>query len=313
MLVFSICSAIFANHHQDTLFSSQEDKMIIDFRMRPPFKSFTKMGGLFGPEGSVHCFPLNGDDAWPVPSADKEDMELFLKEMNEAGITQGCLLGRRSSTVWSGVEDRDIYELCKLYPDKFYGFGAIDVSEDILFSLKLIEECKSKYGFKGMVCEPGNSSHPCYADDKRLYPFYARCTELGMIVVISMSQFLGPNVSYSDPARVQNVCRDFPNGKFVIAHAGYPHIMEAIGACLAEKNLWIIPDVYWTNLNACGRDLWTEGAIYLQGHKILFGTAYPFRGLPQSVKVMQDLDLPKEVYERIMYKNAVELLQISER
>ena len=47
--------------------------MIIDFRMRPPFKSFTKMGGLFGPEGSVHCFPLNGDDAWPVPSADNLD------------------------------------------------------------------------------------------------------------------------------------------------------------------------------------------------------------------------------------------------
>lgn len=268
------------------------------------------MGGLFGPQGSAHCFPLNGDNARPVPSADNEDMDQFFQEMAEAGITKGCLLGRRSSTIWSGVEDQDIYELCKLYPDKFYGFGAIDASEDIMFSLRLIEECKTKYAFKGMVCEPCNSAKPCCADDRRLYPFYTRCVELGMIVVISMSQFLEPNVSYSDPSHAQNVCRDFPDGKFVIAHAGYPYVMAAIGACLAEKNLWIIPDVYWTNLKTCGRDLWTEGAIYLQGHKILFGTAYPFRGLPQSVQVMKDLNLPKEIYERIMYKNAAELLQI---
>lgn len=285
--------------------------MIIDFRMRHPFKSFAKMGGLFGPEGSVHCFPLNGDDAWPVPSADNLDMRQFLKEMDEAGITKGCLLGRRSSTVWSGVEDRDIYDLCQEYPDKFYGFGAIDASEDILSSLKLVDQAKSEYKFKGMVCEPGNSNSPCYADDRRLYPFYARCAELGLIVVISMSQFLGPNISYADPARVQTVCRDFPTGKFVIAHAGYPHIMGAIAACLAEKNLWIIPDVYCTNLKTAGRDLWTEGAIYLQGKQILFGTAYPFRGLPQSVQVMKDLGLPEKIYKRIMYENAAELLDIS--
>lgn len=284
--------------------------MIIDFRMRPPFKSFTKMGGLFGPEGSVHCFPLNGDDAWPVPSADNLDMKQFFGEMDEAGITKGCLLGRRSSTVWSGVESADIYELCQEHPDKFFGFGAIDVSDDIMDSLQYVDEAKNKYKFYGMVCEPGNSSTPCYADDRRLYPFYARCVELGLIVVISMSQFLGPNISYADPARVQTVCRDFPKGRFVIAHAGYPHVMGAIGACLAEKNLWIIPDVYWTNLKTCGRDLWTEGAIYLQGKKILFGTAYPFRGLAQSVQVMKDLHLPEKFYNRIMYENAAELLGI---
>ena len=191
----------------------------------------------------MHCFPLNGDDAWPVPSADNLDMNQYLKEMDEAGITQGCLLGRRSSTVWSGVESADIYELCQEYPGKFFGFGAVDVSDDIMTSLHHVDEAKNTYKFKGMVCEPGNSTTPCYADDRRLYPFYARCVELGLIVVISMSQFLGPNISYADPARVQTVCRDFPQGRFVIAHAAYPHVMGTIGACLAEKNLWIIPDV----------------------------------------------------------------------
>ena len=131
-----------------------------------------------------------------------------------------------------------------------------------------------------------------------------------MIVVISMSQFLGPNLSYCDPSRVQNVCRDFPKGKFVIAHAGYPHVLDAIAAVAAEKNLWIIPDVYWTVTQVAGRDLWTQGARWLQGRRVLFGTAYPFRGMPQSVYEMKRLGLPEKFYNRIMYENALELLNM---
>ena len=284
--------------------------MIIDFRLRPPYKSFTGMGGLFGPTGSVNCYPLNSADAWPVPSATNPDMDKFFEEMEEAGITKGCLLGRRSSTVWSGVKSEDIHELCSMHPDKFIGFGSIDASEDIMESLALVDQGKKEYGFRGMVCEPGNTVPACYPDDRRLYPFYARCVELDMIVVISMSQFLGPNISYADPSRVQTVCRDFPKGKFVIAHSGYPHVISALAAAVAEKNLWLIPDVYWTVTQVPGRDLWTQGANWLQGRRILFGTAYPFRGLPQSVYEMKRLGLPEKFYNRIMYENALELLDM---
>lgn len=283
--------------------------MIIDFRVRPPFKSFLKMGNLFGPNGSTHSYPVNGPDAMPVPSADNESMEDFFKEMDEAGITAGCLLGRRATTSWTGVEMADIHELCVKYPGKFYGFGAVDVSDDIMLSLSLVDTGK-KYGFKGMVCEPGNSTYPTYVDDRRLYPFYARCVEQDMIVVISMSQFLGPDISYSEPHRVQRVCRDFPKGRFVVAHAGYPHVNEAIAACMAENNLWLIPDLYWTVTQVPGRDLWTEGAAWLQGKKLLFGTAYPFRGLIQSVQEMKKVGLPEKYYNMVMYENAKELLQI---
>ena len=284
--------------------------MIIDFRLRPPYKSFVQMGGLFGPEGSVNLYPLNGEDAWPVPSATNPNMDVFYKEMEEAGITKGCLLGRKASTAWSGVDSADIHELCVQKPETFIGFGAIDVSDPIMESLAIVEQCKREYGFRGMVCEPGNAVPAYYADDRRLYPFYARCVELDMIVVISMSQFLGPNISYADPSRVHTVCRDFPKGKFVIAHSGYPHVISAIAAAVAEKNLWLIPDVYWTITQIPGRDLWTQGANFLQGRRILFGTAYPFRGLPQSVYEMKRLGLPEKFYNRIMYENALELLNM---
>ena len=284
--------------------------MIIDFRLRPPYKSFVKMGGLFGPEGSVNAYPSNGPDAWPVPSAVNPDMNAFYREMDEAGISKGCLLGRRSSTAWSGVDSYDIYELCQEHPDRFIGFGSVDASEDIMETIALVEQGKKEYGFRGMVCEPGNASPAYYADDRRLYPFYARCVELDMIVVISLSQFLGPNISYADPARVQNICRDFPRGRFVIAHAGYPHVLGAIAAAMAEKNLWLIPDVYYSITQVPGRSHWTEGLHWLQGRRMLFGTAYPFRGLPQSVYEVNRLHLPEKIYRMYMYENAMELLDI---
>lgn len=281
--------------------------MIIDFRVRPPYKSFLKMGNLYGPNGSVHSFPVNGAGTKPVPSADEESMDLFMKEMDEAGITKGCLLSRRATTSWTGVDMKEIKELVDAYPGRFIGFGAVDISDDIMLSVSLVEEGK-KLGFKGMVCEPGNSTYPGYADDRRLYPFYARCVELGMIVVVSMSQFLGSDISYSEPYRIQRVCRDFPKGNFVVAHAGYPHVTEAIGACVATPNLYLIPDLYWTVNQVPGRNLWTEAAVYLQGQRLLFGTAYPFRGLIQSVEDMKNVGLPEKFYNMVMYENAKELL-----
>lgn len=283
--------------------------MIIDFRVRPPYKSFKKMGNLFGPGNGIDAYPVKTPEVWPVPSIANLDMDAFFKEMDEAGVTTCCLLGRSSAgTSWTGVDSEDIYELCQQYPQKFVGFGSVDASGDILKMLDDVDEAKEKYNFKGIVCEPGNGVPGLYADDRKMYPFYARCAQLGLIVVISLSPLLGPNIQYSDPAHVQNVCKDFPTGKFVIAHAAYPYVLQAISCCLATTNLWLIPDSYWIIPQVPGSNLWTQGAMLLQGKKFLFGSAYPFRGLPQAVDQMKKLGLPEEYYNRVMYENAKDLL-----
>ena len=263
--------------------------MIIDFRVRPPAAGFETLN-MHGPENNVHCYPVNGPDMMPNPSSDEYSMPLFFKEMEEAGIDKGVVLGRDTGTRWGYVKNDAIMDVVNAYPDKFIaGFGSVDVTRGIRESVDEVQRAVKELGCRGIVLEPGTSQPACYADDPRLYPIYDRCVELGAIVVLSMSHFLGPDVSYQDPAHVQRVCHDFPSGKFMIAHAAFPHILSAIAACIAEKNLWLIPDNYMSITNMPGRNLWAEGINYTQGRHIVFGTAYPYANLKQSVEATKNL------------------------
>ena len=97
--------------------------MIIDFRMRPPFKSFTKMGGLFGPEGSVHCFPLNGDDAWPVPSADNLDMNQYLKKWMKRALHRAACWGADPPPCGAAWKARTFTSFARNIPASFSASG----------------------------------------------------------------------------------------------------------------------------------------------------------------------------------------------
>lgn len=283
--------------------------MIIDFRVRPPANGFETLN-MHGPTNNVHCYPVNGPDMLPIPSSDEFSMPLFFKEMEEAGIDKGVVLGRDTATKWGYVTNDAVMDVVREYPDKFLaGFGSVDVTRGIRESVDEVQRAVKELGCRGIVLEPGTSSPPCYPNDARLYPIYDRCVELGAIVVFSLSHFLGPDVSYQDPAYVQRVCRDFPTGKFMIAHAAFPHILPSIAACIAEKNLWLIPDNYLSITNMPGRNLWVEGINYTQGRHMVFGTAYPYAGLKQSVDAIKSFGLRKEYYDKYMYQNALEVLE----
>ena len=107
------------------------------------------------------------------------------------------------------------------------------------------------------------------------------------------------------------VASRFPvSSEFIIAHAAFPHILPSIAACIAEKNLWLIPDNYMTSPGYPARNLWAEGINYVQGRHMLFGTAYPYLGLKQNVEGVKAFNFRKEYYDKYMYQNALEILEM---
>lgn len=283
--------------------------MIIDFRLRPPFKSFTTMANLFGPDGGTHAYPFCGAGT-PAPSADNKDMDLFFKEMDAAGITKGCIYGRQSSgaSMRGSVKNEDVKELCNKYPDKFIGFGMVNTDNNIEDSIKTVEKCKNEYKFRGMVCEPANSDkNPMFADDKKLFPIYEACIEAGMVICVHLAPFVGPDISYANAIPVQIAAKAFPKGRFVIIHGGYPYILQAIMATIVTPNLWIMPDLFW-EYPVPMHDVYTQGCMLARGNRFLFASSYPFISMGQAVDAMKALNLPEPVYNRLMYENAQEIL-----
>ena len=62
------------------------------------------------------------------------------------------------------------------------------------------------------------------ADDRRYYPFYAKCVELGIPLSIHTSANW-TTVSVNDfghPRHIDTVAADFPELTIVMSHGGYP-------------------------------------------------------------------------------------------
>ncbi|MEG0566635.1 MAG: amidohydrolase family protein, partial [Hungatella sp.] len=192
--------------------------MVIDFRSRPPYKSFATGTALF-PRKVDQDFKNLRD----IPPLNKNSGKME----EEAGIDLSVIYGRKTKTE-GYVPNEEIAELLETYPTRFIGFGGLDLS-DIGESVRELEQCK-KWGFKGISLEPGYEIPAMYFDDERLTPIYEACKSLNMIVSLTSSIFVGPDLSYCDPVHIQHVANRFPNLKLVVDHGCWPYVNGIIGA-----------------------------------------------------------------------------------
>lgn len=279
---------------------------IIDFRLRPPFRHFCQLG-IFSPVCNEKA-----PQKWhgvPSPSAQKKSMDLFWEEMAEAGICGGVVIGRQIPDDSASVPNSDILELAEISAGKIVPFGSLDISRGVAAAMEELEECISK-GFKGIALEPAYALPPRKADANVLYPIYARLEQAGLPVVLTMSFFQG-NLDYSNPEAAQRVAKDFPKLQIVLAHACYPWIPQVFNLCLIQKNIWLLPDIYMLNPDVPGNEMYGQAMRWLNGERVLFGTAYPCYNLKQAVHDVKRFGLSDDILEKFFHVNAEKLLGIT--
>lgn len=281
--------------------------MIIDFRVRPPFKGFEKLS-LFGKSKAFQNYPFNTPLTRSIPSALEHSMPKFLEEMEEAGISTGVVLPRNSCTSGDGVSNDVVVAGTSQNPDKFIPFGAVDVSGGIRQAVEEVERAVKVLGCRGIVVEPGFCTPPLRSDSAQLYPVYDRCAELGVPVVLTLSLAAGPDITYAKPDHVQRAAKDFPSVNFVLAHGSYPYVLEAASVCCVTPNVWLLPDLFMHVETIPGREIYGQVLAMTQGQRVLFGSAYPFRDMSQSVADVKSYNLPSVFYENLMHVNAEKLL-----
>ncbi|MDN5347616.1 MAG: uncharacterized protein PWP65_1180 [Clostridia bacterium] len=281
--------------------------MIIDFRLRPPAKSFIRLS-IFDEAFARHPISTGTE---PVESARKQSMELLIQEMKEAGITQGVIMGRQAAPQYGSVPNDEILEIVNEYPGYFIPFAGINPLKGNA-AVDEVERAIKELSFKGVSLDPGWAEEPLKADDRRIYPIYAKCEELGVPVSVTMSIIMGPDVSYSSPVSIHRVANDFPNLQIIVAHAAWPWVNEILGVALVKSNVWLSPDLYMNIPNMPGALHFVEAANFYLGDRLLYGSAYPIRSLKQSVQDFMRLPLKDEVKEKILYKNAARLLGLGD-
>jgi predicted TIM-barrel fold metal-dependent hydrolase len=283
--------------------------MIIDMRLRPPLPSWKKTAQFT--EGTAY-YPTRFGFPRP-PSVKSQSIDDLLKEMDEAGITWGVVMGRQSAPPHGSVPNDEIATAIRAHPTKFVGFAGIDL-RDIEAGVREIERMAKVAGFCGISIEPGASFTPMYSDDRKLYPLYERCQELELPISITLSGYLaamvGHDLAYGSPTPVFRVAQDFPRLRIVVSHGAWPNVLPMLEVAFIKDNVYVSPDLYLNGTNTPGAAEYVKAAHFFLGERLLFGTAYPSRPLKESVEAFLQWDWTPGLRDKILYENAARLLKL---
>lgn len=188
-----------------------------------------------------------------------------------------------------------------------------------------LERAVVERGCRGWKMYPPNGFYP---DDERFYPYYEKCNELEVPIVIHTgftSRF--KHAKYGQPVFVDKVAADFPTLKIVLAHVGVPWTDEAL--MVASKNPNVSVDVSGWQVFASRVPMRVQQMVAeakllrVFPNRTLFGSDFPLfeyaMPLKDWVKFFAQLEISEELVEQgfpqvteedielVMWKNAARL------
>jgi len=169
-------------------------------------------------------------------------------------------------------------------------------------SLRRIETFVRDHGFRYVYFHP--MTFGLAPNDRRCYPLYAKCAELGIPVGLQVGHSAEPLPSnVGRPMLVDDVAIDFPDLKINLSHTGWPWTGEFISM------LWRHPNVYGDISAYFPKSLDPELVRAMDRqirHKVMIGSNG--LDLKRCVEELNELPLRDASKERILRQNAVEFL-----
>jgi uncharacterized protein len=232
----------------------------------------------------------------------------FVKMLDEAGVKYACIgTGRFASMEHTAG-------LAQKYKDKFIPWLRVSPHEG-MDGVRKLEYAVKELGIKGFVVSPFREK--IYVNDKKYYPFYAKCIELGLPIRshTSMNYATDRSMDLGRPVYLDEIACDFPELTIIAGLGGWPWVPELIGVARRHQNIYIDLAAhrpkYIKNPGSGFETLLQFGNTVLQD-KILFASSWQTMALPmkQIIQETEDLTRNETVKHKWMYKNAEHLLKI---
>lgn len=259
-----------------------------------------------GKEGELIC---RMEQALGGSLPEHASLESMIAEMDAANvervfITQTKMWSYRNHWMYMDTQLEEVTQYTEAYPDRFTGLAGYNPYR-ITESLEEIERAVRDHGFKGVYVHIYGFDIPL--TDRRMYPLYAKCDELGVPVSLQVGHVLeGMPSEHGRPMYLDRVASDFPELKLIGSHTGWPWVQELMSCCYKWENVWIGIDAWMPKYLA--PELVRFMGSRLGKDRVLWGT----NGLPwkEHREQMDALGLPEDAYRKIMRDNAVELFDL---
>jgi predicted TIM-barrel fold metal-dependent hydrolase len=256
-------------------------------------------------------FLLKKADSYAMPLGRVVEM------LDKAGVSRTCVLTEdeeRTTGLKPVISNEYVGEIVKEYPDKFIGFAGADPLKGKAGVMEL-ERAVSKLGLRGLCLVPFRCR--MYADDRRYYPLYAKCEELGIPVWIHSSNNWSFEhvMDYGNPRRLDRVAVDFPELRIIAGHGGWPWVQEMVVVAWRHPNVYIDTSAhrpaYFTRKGSGWEPLLHFGNTTIK-QKVVFGSEWMVLGIPiaQVVEEIRQLPLKEDVKELWLHENARRVLSL---
>jgi predicted TIM-barrel fold metal-dependent hydrolase len=239
------------------------------------------------------------DDYFKGPKSmfDPVDLQELIDEMDAHGVQRAILmdnLTKPSVTARKFVEAR---------PERFtLAMGGVNLLRPVA-SLRELTAVAADLPVSYTVVGPsfwGDGMYP--PSDAVYYPLYAKCAELELPLCVNTG-IPGPPIpgEVQNPIHLDRVCVRFPELKLCMIHGADPWWDIAIRMLIKYQNLRLmtsawspkrLPESLLHFMRTRGQD------------KIIFGSDWPVLRQHRVVPEARALDLPPEVLDNYLYRNA---------
>lgn len=229
-----------------------------------------------------------------------------MKALESAGVARALV------SAWWGpsgplLSNEHVAALVQAHPGRLAGVASVDLYRP-MDAVRELRRCVKELGFVGLRVLPWLWGLP--PNDRRYYPLYAECVELGVPFCLQVGH-AGP-LHRSEPGRpipyLDEVALEFPELTIVGGHIGYPWTGEMIALATKYPNVYIDTSAY------VPRRYPPELVAFMSKHgrkKVLFGSNFPMLTPGQCLAQVDMLGLDDEARALFLGANAARVFGLA--
>lgn len=198
------------------------------------------------------------------------------------------------------LDNDAVAALTRRHPSRLAGVASVDLARP-MDAVRELRRAVRTLGMRALRILPWLWGLP--PNDRRYYPLYAECIELGIPFCLQVGH-AGP-MRPSEPGRpipyLDEVACDFPELTIVGGHIGYPWTNEMIALATKYPNVYIDTSAYKATRYP------PELVTFMQKHgrdKVLFGSNWPMLAPSACLAALDSLGLDDEAKRMFLGENA---------
>ncbi|MGD9892768.1 MAG: amidohydrolase family protein [Dehalococcoidia bacterium] len=207
-----------------------------------------------------------------------------------------------------------VVDVVRQHPDMFIGFARIS-PWDGMAGVRELERLVREGGLRGLAMAPFRERIP--PNDRRYYPLYAKCVELGIPVRLHTSMSYATDRAYDlgHPRNLDDIAMDFPELTVIAGLGGWPWVPDMVALARRYPNLYIDTAAHRPRhfaTHGSGWEMLLQFGNTLIQDKVMVGLSWLTLSQPYETLIDEVMALPLKdsVKEKWLYHNAARVMGI---